>query len=133
MRNIGEELLNGPSSDRTRLMIQDALRPALDRALGRVQPAVRVAVGAREYDAVRDALAEEGVDYTMTPLTDDELNTEQRDRVYELIAERTRALSYSDFAEMLRSAIREDEWLLYLHGAVLGFGGGLLHLAVFGV
>ena len=47
MRNIGEELLNGPSSDRTRLMIQDALRPALDRALGRVQPAVRVPWGLR--------------------------------------------------------------------------------------
>ena len=26
---------------------------------------------------------------------------------------------------MLRSAMKEDEWLLYLHGAVLGFGAGL--------
>ena len=23
--------------------------------------------------------------------------------------------------------MREDEWLLYLHGAVLGFGAGVLH------
>ena len=37
-----------------------------------------------------------------------------------------------DFAEMLRTAIKEDEWLLYLHGAVLGFGAGLIHLAIFG-
>jgi uncharacterized membrane protein YheB (UPF0754 family) len=132
MRNIAEQLLQGPSSDRTRLMIENALRPALDRGLGRASPAVRVAVGAEEYDAVRDSLAQEGVDYTMTPLTDDELNEEQRERIYELIADRTRELSYPDFAEMLRSAIREDEWLLYLHGAVLGFVGGLLHLAVFG-
>ena len=29
--------------------------------------------------------------------------------------------------------MREDEWLLYLHGAVLGFGAGLVHLAIFGV
>ncbi len=28
--------------------------------------------------------------------------------------------------------IREDEWLLYLHGAVLGFAAGLVHLAIFG-
>jgi uncharacterized membrane protein YheB (UPF0754 family) len=133
MKNIAEQLLHGPSSDRTRLMIENALRPALDRGLGRARSAVRVAVGAREYDAVRDSLAEEGVEYTMTPLTDDELNEEQRERVHELIADRTRELSYPDFAEMLRSAIREDEWLLYLHGAVLGFAGGLLHLAVFGV
>ena len=28
--------------------------------------------------------------------------------------------------------LHEDEWLLYLHGAVLGFLAGLIHLAVFG-
>jgi hypothetical protein len=32
---------------------------------------------------------------------------------------------------MLRSAMREDEWLLYLHGGVLGLAGGLLHVLVF--
>ncbi len=32
---------------------------------------------------------------------------------------------------MLRTAIREDEWLLYLHGAVLGLAAGLLHLVLF--
>jgi uncharacterized membrane protein YheB (UPF0754 family) len=132
MRNIGQELLNGPSADRTRLMIEDSLRPALDRALGPLQGAVRVAVGTREYDSIRESLATEGADYTMTPLTDPELDRGQRARVYELIAARTRELPYPDFAEMLRSAMREDEWLLYLHGAVLGFGAGLLHLAIFG-
>jgi hypothetical protein len=33
--------------------------------------------------------------------------------------------------EMLRSAFREDEWMLYLHGAVMGFVGGLIHLGIF--
>ena len=42
-------------------------------------------------------------------------------------------MSPADFAEMLRSAMQEDEWLLFLHGAVLGFGAGLVHLAIFGV
>ena len=51
----------------------------------------------------------------------------------ELIAERMREMPPGDFAEMLRSAMREDEWLLLLHGAVLGFAAGLLHLAIFGV
>jgi hypothetical protein len=37
-----------------------------------------------------------------------------------------------DFGEMLRTATREDEWLLLLHGAVLGLAGGLLHVAIFG-
>ena len=33
---------------------------------------------------------------------------------------------------MLRAAIREDEWMLYLHGAVMGLVGGFIHLALFG-
>ena len=40
-------------------------------------------------------------------------------------------MSSEDFSEMLRTVIKEDEWLLYLHGAVLGFGAGLLNLAIF--
>ena len=51
----------------------------------------------------------------------------------ELISERMGEMPPADFADMLRSAMKEDEWLLLLHGAVLGFVAGLLHLAIFGV
>ena len=44
-----------------------------------------------------------------------------------------RKLSPEEFCELLRSAIKSDEWLLFVHGAVLGFGAGLIHLAIFGV
>ena len=59
LRNIGEELLNGPRSDRTRQMIDTALRPAVDRATGPARAAVRVAVGTKEYDAIRESVADE--------------------------------------------------------------------------
>jgi hypothetical protein len=55
------------------------------------------------------------------------------DAIEALIAERMEEMPSRDFSEMLRTVIREDEWLLYLHGAVLGFGAGLVHLAIFGV
>jgi uncharacterized membrane protein YheB (UPF0754 family) len=130
--NIGEDLLHGPRSDRTRHMIETAMRPAVDRAVGPARDAVRVAVGAREYDAIRESVAVEAVDYTVTPLTDPEFNRRQSAEIRALIAERMREMPSRDFSEMLRTAMREDEWLLYLHGAVLGFGAGLLHLAIFG-
>ncbi len=134
LSNIGEELLEGPRADRTRRMVEDAMRPAVDRAVGRglARSAVRVAVGAREYDAIRESVATEAVDYTMTPMSDPEFNREQSDRIRSLISERMREMAPADFSEMLRTAMREDEWLLYLHGAVLGFGAGLIHLAIFG-
>ena len=131
--NIGEELLHGPRSDRTRRMLETSLRPAVDRASGAIQPLVRMAVGPREYDAIRESVATEAVEYTITPLTDPEFNRAQSGAVRELIADRMREMSSEDFAEMLRSAIKQDEWLLFLHGAVLGFGAGLLHLGIFGV
>ena len=68
----------------------------------------------------------------MTPLTDEEFNRRQSTAVKALITARMRELSPPDFSEMLRTAMREDEWLLYLHGAVLGFAAGVLHLLIFG-
>jgi uncharacterized membrane protein YheB (UPF0754 family) len=133
VRNIGAELLDGPRADRTRALIQAALRPAVDRATGSIQPLVRMAVGPREYDAIRDSLAVEGVDYTMAGLQDEHFNREQSAEIRTLFSDRIRQLPYPDFSELLRSAMREDEWLLVLHGAVLGFGAGLIHLALFGV
>jgi uncharacterized membrane protein YheB (UPF0754 family) len=131
VRNIGEELLHGARSDKTRSLIANALRPAIDRAAGPLLPAVRIAVGRREYDAIREGVAAEGVEYTITPMTDPDFNREQARRLHSFIVERMRALPPVDFSEMMRSAMREDEWLLLAHGAVLGVVGGLLHLAVF--
>jgi uncharacterized membrane protein YheB (UPF0754 family) len=132
MGNIGEELLQGRRSDRTRQMIETALRPAVDRAAGRVQPAVRVAVGARQYDAIRASVAAEAVEYTMSPLTDPEFTRRQSASVRALVAERMREMPPRDFQELLRTVMKEDEWLLLLHGAVLGLLGGSIHLAIFG-
>jgi len=130
--NFGGELLNGPQSDRTRHLIESSMRPAIDQAIGPARAAVRVAIGRREYDAIRESLAAEPVESMMTPLSDPEFTRQQGETMRKLISERMREMPASDFAEMLRTATREDEWLLLLHGAVLGFAGGLVHLALFG-
>jgi uncharacterized membrane protein YheB (UPF0754 family) len=130
--NIGDHLMNGPRSDRTRQMLETSLRPAVDRASGPVRSAIRVAMGTREYDAIKESVATEAVDYTITPLTDPDFARKQSTAVRGFIAQRMREMSSQDFVEMMRSAIKEDEWMLYAHGAVLGFGAGLVHLAIFG-
>ena len=134
LSHIGQELLEGPRADRTRRMIENALRPAVDRAVGPTlaRQAVRIAVGSREYDAIRESVAIEAVEYTMEPLADEEFNRRQSEKVQNLVSSRMREMPPTDFSEMLRTVIQEDEWLLYLHGAVLGLAGGLIHLAIFG-
>lgn len=120
LTNVGRDLLNGPKSDRTRRLIAARLRPAIDQALGIASPAVRIAVGTHEYDAIRDSLATESVEFTMTPLTDPSFSRARAGELRELMAARMRELPRPDFAELLRSAFQEDEWMLIAVGAALG-------------
>jgi uncharacterized membrane protein YheB (UPF0754 family) len=131
VENVGDELLNGANSDRTRSMIANALRPAIDRSVGGVRPLVRLAVGPKQYDAIRETVAREGVESTITPMRDPELNRRQSRRIRELLVDRMREMPPDDFSDMLRSAIRQDEWLLLAHGGVLGIFGGGVHWLMF--
>jgi uncharacterized membrane protein YheB (UPF0754 family) len=129
---FGNELLHGPQSDRTRALIESSMRPAIDRAAGRARLAVEVAIGPRDYESIRQSFATEPVERMMEPLTDPEFSRTQSAAMRKLITERIRDMAPSEFAELLRTATKEDEWLLLLHGAILGLAGGLIHLAIFG-
>ena len=132
LRNVGNELLYGPRSDRTRQMLEDTIRPEVDKAIGRAQGALRVAIGSREYDRITASMAFEATDFA-SAFDDEEFGREQAKKIYDFVARQMRRLPSDEFSELLRSAVKQDEWLLFLHGAVLGFGAGLLHLAIFGV
>jgi len=135
LERIGDHLLNGPSGDRTRQMLAAALMPAIDAAVGRgpAVGAVRIAVGPRKFDSIKTSVAQQAVDYTLTPLRDAAFSERQSVKIRALIAERCRALPAPVFVDMMRAAIKEDEWLLYAHGAIMGLAGGFIHLAIFGV
>jgi uncharacterized membrane protein YheB (UPF0754 family) len=128
LSNIARNLLTGAKSDRTRKLIADALRPAVDEAVGIAGPLVRVTTGDREYEAIRESLATEAVDLGFEPLDDDAFNEARSDAIRELITERMQALPPEDYVVMLRSAFEEDEWLLIGIGAALGFVAGWIQL-----
>lgn len=132
LENIGNFLLYGPRGDRTQHMLETAMGPAIDRAAGPARAALRVAVGTREFDAIRAQVAQESAAHTITPFRDAGFSARQSEKIRILFAHRTRELPPRDFVEMLRAAIKEDEWMLYAHGAIMGFGGGVLHLLIFG-
>jgi uncharacterized membrane protein YheB (UPF0754 family) len=133
LENIGNFLLDGPRGDRTRQMLEEAMGPAIDRAVGPARAAVKVAVGAREYENIRESFAQETAQHTLTGFQDPAFSRQQSEQMRTLIARRTKELPSRDYVEMLRSAFKEDEWMIYLHGAVMGLGGGLIHLALFGI
>lgn len=132
LERIGDFLLDGPRGDRTRQMLATALRPAIDQAAGPARGALRVAMGSGRFDSIRDHVASEAVGRTLTPFKDPEFSARQADKIRTLVAKRTKELPPRDFVDMMRSAIKEDEWMLYAHGAIMGAAGGFLHLAIFG-
>ncbi|MDP9117025.1 MAG: hypothetical protein M3O28_07160 [Actinomycetota bacterium] len=132
LQNIGDELLTGPRSDRTMQMLADTLRPAVDDAVGPARAALRLAIGGR-YDKIRDSLASEATSFAPVAFAEPDFNRQQGNRIYAFIAGQMRSMGPDDFVEMLRSAIKQDEWLLFVHGGALGLLAGFIHLAIFGV
>ncbi|MFB6142237.1 MAG: DUF445 domain-containing protein [Halorientalis sp.] len=128
--NVARNLLHGSQSDRTHRMIQHALRPAVDDAIGVAQPLVRITGGADKYERIREAIATDGVEYTLEPLQDETFNEERSVAIERLIAERMKKLPPEEFVPMLRNGFREDEWLLIMVGAALGFVAGWIQLLV---
>ena len=117
LEHIGDFLMDGPRGDRTRQMLATAMRPAIDKAAGPVRGAAEVAVGAETFDRIRESFAMEAVDRTIKPFRDPAFSKRQSEKIKVLIARRTKELPPKDFVEMMRSAIKEDEWMLYAHGA----------------
>jgi hypothetical protein len=133
LQNIGNELINGPSSDRTMQLLEDSLRPAVDRAVGPARAAVRLAIGSKEYESIRASVATEATGFAPIAFNDAEFSKRQSQKIYRFISNQMRQMGPDDFVEMLRSAIKQDEWLLFFHGGALGLFAGFLHLAIFGV
>ena len=113
-------------------MLATALRPAIDQAAGPARGALRVAMGSTRFDTIRNSVAQEAVGRTLTPFKDPAFSAQQAAKIKTLVATRTKELPPRDFVDMMRSAIKEDEWMLYAHGAIMGATGGFLHLAIFG-
>ncbi len=130
LKNIADNLLYGPNADRTRRMIREELKAAIDESTGMATPLVRITTGSQEFDAIREEIADRGVDYAMEPMRDPAFNEERSSVIQQLMADRLKELPPPEFARMLRSAFKEDEWLLIAVGAVLGFVAGWIQLIV---
>jgi uncharacterized membrane protein YheB (UPF0754 family) len=131
--NMARELLSGSRADRTLQMLDSVLRDSVDRAIGRARLAIVFSLGSNEYQRIQSALAPVALDFATDALNDHDFAERQAGRIRTFIATQMEKLSLEDFVDLLRSATKQDEWLLFVHGAVLGSIGGFIHLAIFGV
>ncbi|HZE67839.1 MAG TPA: hypothetical protein VE081_14480 [Sporichthyaceae bacterium] len=132
MSNIVTELVTGPRSDKTRVLIQSVMVGEVDRMIGPTRALVRVAVGSQEFDAIRRSSTAMAWDVLPHLAADDEFTRRQAAKIDAFCTARLRELPPSEFMEMLYSAVEQDAWLLYVHGGFLGLFVGAAHLVIFG-
>ncbi len=129
---IVNHLVHGPNADKTQRVIHCALTDEIDRILGRMKPVVRVAVGDRRLDAIRNGSTSSAIAVVPTLSGNEDFSRAQADKLDRLCAQKLRELPPREFIALLYCAVEQDAWLLYAHGGALGAVIGLVHLAVFG-
>ncbi|MBJ8340499.1 MULTISPECIES: hypothetical protein [Antrihabitans] len=129
--NISQELLTGPRSDRSLLLLENTMRDTVDEAVGRARFAVKTAVGSKEYERMKAAVMPAALEFMPQILNDPEFADQQAKKISTFVQTQMSKLSNRDFGELLRAAVKQDEWLLFVHGGVLGAFAGFLHLAIF--
>ncbi|RMI34054.1 hypothetical protein [Nocardia stercoris] len=130
--NLVDELLDGPNGDKTRQLLETLISEEIHRQLGVTKNVVRTVFGARQFDNLKVGAAGVAVSLAPTVVSDEEFAREQAHKIDEFAARKLRDLSPGEFMEMFYAAVEQDAWLLYVHGAVLGLGVGIIHLVLFG-
>lgn len=132
IENITNELLYGARADRSMSLLDRVLRTSIDDAVGRAKIAVRLTVGSADYERFKGTLLPVALDLTPGIVGDGDFSHKQSEKVRVFLDAQMNKLSNADFGQILRSAVEQDEWLLFLHGGVLGGLAGFFHLAIFG-
>lgn len=131
LRNIMNQVINGPRGDRTKALIKKHIRPLLEG--GVVRTAAQLAVGPGGYAELKRAVEDKVMDFATEPFDDPEFNRERGVVVERIMRQRMEELSSEEFQDLLRPAFQEDEWILIAVGGFLGMMAGFCQLIfVFG-
>lgn len=126
LRNIMNQVVNGPRGDRTKALIKRHLKPLLNG--GVVRTAAQLTVGPEGYADIKRAVEDKAVNMAIEPFEDEQFNRERGVIVEKLMRERMQMLDSVEFQDLLRPAFQEDEWILILVGGALGALAGLMQL-----
>jgi uncharacterized membrane protein YheB (UPF0754 family) len=117
---IMESMLTGPMSDKFFDIIQDEIRSTIDNQLGF---GVRIinAVGSRQYQEMKQQIADSVVEKLPATSSYIEEYFAERLQLEDMMIEKMRELDSQSYENLLRPAFKDDEWIIVVLGAALGF------------
>lgn len=125
---IIESLLTGPKSDRLFELVQREVKRTVDAQAGIARPFMVLAVGGRGYQELKQAAADRVIAKLPETARHAEAYAAEALDVRNTVVERMGMLSTVEYEELLRPAVKDDEWIIVAVGAVLGFLVGELQL-----
>ena len=129
-RNILEAILRGPLSDRLYTLIQKQVKTAIDEQAGTVGRMLLYAAGSEQYTRMKQLVADRVVETLPTTLRHVEKYAGDAMDLHNTLITKMQELTEEEFEALLRPAFQQDEWILILVGAVLGFLVGELQVFI---
>ena len=126
IKHIMTEVLTGSRSDRTRALIKRHISPVLEG--GVVRTAMQLTVGPSAYAALKKTVTDKAMIMSLEPIQDPRFNRERAHIIEKIFADRMKLMSPKEFQDLLRPAFEEDEWIVIVMGAVMGFVAGWMQL-----
>lgn len=131
-RSFLDSLLTGPTSDRFFYTIQTEIQQSIDRQLG-VAARIFTVIGGRQYNDMKKQISEIVIDKLPENMGYIENYFDERMNLEEIIIEKMSLLTPMQFESLLRPIFKNDEWIIVVVGAALGFlvGLGQEHLILY--
>jgi uncharacterized membrane protein YheB (UPF0754 family) len=114
-------LLNGPASERLFTVIEKEVASTIDAQVGYVRPVLTVAIGSKRYRDLRTVIVRKVLEKMPESMDEAKEYASNAIDLEQLIIEKMNALSDEQYESILRPIFKDDEMLMVMFGALLGF------------
>lgn len=121
---IMESLLTGPMSDKFFYALQTEIRESVDKQLGFAARFVN-AVGGRQYRDMKQQIADIVIEQLPSNMSYVEKYFAERINLEQIMVDKMSQMDSQSFENLLRPIFKNDEWIIIVVGAALGFLVGL--------
>jgi uncharacterized membrane protein YheB (UPF0754 family) len=125
-----DAILHGPTAERLFAAIEKEVSSALDAQAGVAQPFIKLAIGTKRYHQAKDAIVEMLMDRLPETMQQAKEYAAKTLDMENLIVDKMNKLSPDEYEAILRPVFKDDEMLMVMVGAVLGFLVGELQVVL---
>jgi uncharacterized membrane protein YheB (UPF0754 family) len=116
-----DALLNGPASERLFVAIEREVASTVDAEAGWVRPVLTLAIGTKRYRNLKAVIVRKALEKIPDTMEEAKDYASSAVDLEKLIIEKMNELSDEQYEMILRPIFKDDEMLMVMFGAVLGF------------